>query len=57
MMASSVQSSTEFDIVDIKEHDDLVLFSNVISCYRSDRDITVNYLLGSNVPYVYTFFS
>lgn len=56
MMASSAQSSTEFDIVDIKEHDDLVLFSNVISCYRSDRDITVNYLLGNNVPYVSFYF-
>jgi len=40
---------TEFDIVSLPAHSDLVLFDNVISCYRSDRQITVNYLLGKNV--------
>ncbi|XP_060551824.1 tax1-binding protein 1 homolog B-like isoform X2 [Ruditapes philippinarum] len=43
------QQVTEFDIVRVKPHVDLVLFDNVISCYPCDKDITVNYVLGQDV--------
>ncbi|XP_045209906.2 calcium-binding and coiled-coil domain-containing protein 2-like [Mercenaria mercenaria] len=43
------RSVTEFDIVRVAPHVDLVLFDNVISCYPCDKDITANYSLGQDV--------
>ncbi|WAR06495.1 CACO2-like protein [Mya arenaria] len=48
-MDSRHTSPTEFDIVRVTPHLDLVLFDNVISCYQSDGNITANYLLGQDV--------
>ncbi|XP_052253524.1 uncharacterized protein LOC127859930 [Dreissena polymorpha] len=48
-MERKMTSPTEFDVVRVSPHVDLVLFDNIISCYQSDRPITANYVIGEEV--------